>query len=149
MFAIDTRSRTMAVMPSRSKRKSPGKAKRSARPRSAVPRPTAKPFLRFYHSAGLREKTLSVLGALERAHDATSHRAALADIVTELTNSGMDYYFMKPLKLVKAGFIVEQSAKLGMAGAQQVMGSVLHNFIGRMDRPQLLFVCGYIRQLML
>ena len=111
--------------------------------------PTAKPFLRFYHSAGLRKKTLSVLSALERTQDAAEHREALADIVVELTNSGMDYYFMKPLKLVKAGFIVEQSANLGLVGAQQVMGSVIHNIMGRMDRRQLLFVCGYIRQLML
>jgi len=67
----------------------------------------------------------------------------------ELTNSGLDYYFMKPLKLAKAGFIVQQSANLGLAGAQQVMGSVIRNIIGRMDRPQLLSVRGSIRQLML
>jgi hypothetical protein len=109
----------------------------------------AKPFLRFYHSEALRKKTLSVLGALERAQDATGHREALADIVVELTNSGMDYYFMKPLKLANAGFIVQQSANLGLAGAQQVTGSVIRNIIGRMDRPQLRSVCGYIRQLML
>jgi hypothetical protein len=139
----------MTDMPSRSKSRSPGKARRSSRPPSEAHGPTAKPFLRFYHSAGLRKETLSVLSALERAQDATDHREALADIVVELTNSGMDYYFMKPLKLVKAGFIVEQSANLGLVGAQQVMGSVIHNIIGRMDRPQLLFVCGYIRQLML
>ena len=56
---------------------------------------------------------------------------------------------MKPLKLAKAGFIVQQSANLGLAGAQQVMGSVIRNIIGRMDRPQLLSVRGSIRQLML
>jgi hypothetical protein len=61
----------------------------------------------------------------------------------------MDYYFMKPLKLAKVGFIVQQSANLGLAGAQQVMGSVIRNIIGRMDQPQLLSVCGSIRQLML
>jgi len=61
----------------------------------------------------------------------------------------MDYYFMQPLKLAKTGFIVEQSANLGLAGARQVMGSVIRNIVGRMDRPQLLSVCGYIRQLML
>lgn len=67
----------------------------------------------------------------------------------ELTNSGMDYYFMKPLKLAKAGFIVQQSANLGLAGVQQVMGAVIRNIVGRMDNPQLLSVCGSIRQLML
>lgn len=108
-----------------------------------------KPFLRFYHSEELRRKTLSVLGILEKSRDATAHRDALADIVVELTSSGMEFYFMKPLKLAKAGFIVEQSAKIGMAGVQQVMASVIRQIIGRMESPQLLSVCGSIRQLML
>ncbi len=61
----------------------------------------------------------------------------------------MDYYFMKPLKLAKPGFIVEQSANLGLAGVQQVMGSVIRQIVGRMDGPQLISVCGSIRHLML
>jgi hypothetical protein len=61
----------------------------------------------------------------------------------------MAYYFMKPLKLARPGFIVQQSASLGLAGVQQVMGSVIRNVIGRMDRRQLLSVCGSVRQLML
>ncbi|MEO8585004.1 MAG: hypothetical protein ABI584_02475 [Acidobacteriota bacterium] len=111
--------------------------------------PPSKPFLRFYHSDALRKKTLSVLGTLEKAEDAAAHRDALADVVVQLMNSGLDYYFMQPLKLARAGFIVQQSANLGLAGAQQVMGSVVRNIIGRMDGPQLLSVCGSIRQLML
>jgi hypothetical protein len=138
----------MVIRPS-PKRTSPGNAKRSARPSSAESASSAKPFLRFYHSEGLRKKTLSVLKTVEQSQDATGHRAALADVVVELTNSGMDYYFMKPLKLAKAGFILQQSANLGLAGAEQVVGTVLRNIIGRMDRPQLLSVCGSIRRLML
>jgi hypothetical protein len=139
----------MMVMPSPTKRTSLGKGKRSGKPSSGKSASSAKPFLRFYHSEGLRKKTLSVLRTVEQAQDATDHRAALADIVVELTNSGMDYYFMRPLKLAKAGFILQQSANLGLAGAEQVVGTVIRNIIGRMDRPQLLSVCGYIRQLML
>jgi len=132
-------------MATSSQRRSPSQGKRSAR---LSPEPS-EPFLRFYHSKGLRKNTLSLLDALEQAEDATAHRAALADVVVELTNSGMDYYFMKPLRLAKAGFIVQQSANLGLAGVQQVMGSVIRNIIGRMEGPQLLSVCGSIRQLML
>lgn len=124
-------------------------AKRTARVSSKPPALSAKPFLRFYYPADLRKKTLSVLSTLEQAEDPTAHRGALADVVVRLTNSGMDYYFMGPLKLAKPGFIVQQSANLGMAGAEQMMGSVIRNIIGRMDRPQLLSVCGSIRQLML
>ena len=67
----------------------------------------------------------------------------------ELTNSGMDYYFMKPLELAKPGFILLQSANLGMTGVQQVMASVIRQIIGRMESRQLLSVCGSIRRLML
>lgn len=88
-----------------------------------------------------------MLTALEHSPDPTQHRDALAKLVVALNDAGMDYCFMKPLRLAKPGFIVEQSASLGMAGALQVIGSVVRNIIGRMDGPQLLSVCASIRQL--
>jgi hypothetical protein len=127
-------------------------SKRSATPRVKPPvkvsSPSSQPFLRFYHSKSLRAKTLAVLITLEKAKDSTQHRDALADIVVELTDSGMDYYFLRPLKLAKTGFFVEQSANLGMAATTRVLASVIRNIIGSMDKPQLLTVCSYIRQLM-
>lgn len=116
---------------------------------SAASGPPPKPFLRFYHSEALRKKTISLLSTIERAQDARVHRDTLSNLVVELTNCGMDYYFLRPLKLAKPGFIVVQSANLGLAGVQQVMGSVIRQIIGRMDGPQLVSVCGSIRQLML
>ena len=90
-----------------------------------------------------------MLKALESARDPTVHRGALADIAVELTNAGLDYHFLQPLKLAKAGFVVEQSAGLGMTGVQQLMGSVIRNVIGRMDGPQLLSVGHSLRRFML
>lgn len=139
----------MSAMATASKRAPPSKAKQAPRALAAAPESSPKPFLRFYHSEALRKKTLSLLGVIEQSQDAAAHRATLADLVVELTNAGLDYYFIKQLKLAEPGFLVEQSAKLGMAGAQQVMGSVIRQIIGRMDSAQLLSVCGSIRQLML
>lgn len=132
-------------MATSSKRTSPSRGKQPAR-LSSDP---SEPFLRFYHSKGLRKNTLSLLSTLEKAQDATAHRDALADVIVELTNCGMAYYFMKPLKRANAGFIVQQAANLGLAGVQQGMGSVIRSIIGRMDSPQLLSLCASIRQLML
>lgn len=136
-------------MATRSKCAPPAKTKQSPKLPSEAPALLTKPFLRFYHSEALRKKTLSLLSTLEQAPDATAHRDALANVVVELTNAGMNYYFMQPLKMAKPGFIVERSANLGMAGVQQVMASVIRQVIGRMESPQLLSVCGSIRQLML
>jgi len=139
----------MPSMATTSKRKSPAKSAKSAKQATAPAASPAKPFLRFYHSEELRKKTIAMLVTLESARDPTVHRGALADIAVELTNGGLDYYFIKPLKVAKAGFIVEQSASLGMTGVQQLMGSVIRNVVGRMDGPQLLSVGNSLRRFML
>ena len=123
-------------------------AKPPAKARAKVKAASPQPFLRFYHSASLRAKTLAVLTRLEKAKDPTEYRDDLSGIVVELTDSGMEYFFLRPLKVAKVGFFVEQSANLGMSATTGVLASVMRNIIGGMDSPQLLAVCSYIRQLM-
>jgi hypothetical protein len=138
----------MSGMGTRSKRRSRAPGARSAKRVGDPSGPSVRPFLRFYHSEELHQKTLVVLTNLESAEDPTAHRAALADIAVELTNSGLHYYFIKPLKVAKAGFILEQTASIGMAGVQQVVAAVIRNIIGRMDGQQLLSVGDSLRQFM-
>lgn len=108
-----------------------------------------KPHIRFLHSEELRKKTIELLDSLEHAEDPKQYRDELRDLVVELTDVGMNYFFIKPLELAKVGFVTQRSAKLGMAGAQKMMGKVIRKIIGGMDQNQLLVVSGYIRQLML
>lgn len=115
--------------------------------RAAKARADAEPFIRFYHSTALRDKMDATLGALEQAAHPETHRDALADLVDELTASGMDYYFLRALQLAKMGFVAEQSARLGMAGAVKLITSVSRKFIERMDAAQLLVVSRHIRDL--
>jgi hypothetical protein len=116
--------------------------------RSVKKSPSTQPFLRFYHSESLRAKTLAVLTNLEKSKDSTKHRDDLAELVVDLTDSGMEYYFLRPLRLAEVGFFVEQSANLGMSATTGVLASVIRNIIGSMNHAQLLTVCSFIRQLM-
>ncbi len=122
--------------------------RKPARSRSEEVADPPLPSLRFYYSEGLHKRTLSLLDTLEGASNPTKHGDDLAELVEELMVSGMNYYFMKPLKDANAGFIIQQSANLGMAGAQKVLGSVIKSIIGRMDAPELLSICGSIRHFM-
>jgi hypothetical protein len=106
------------------------------------------PSLRFYHSKSLRTKTLSVLDALETAEDATRHRDALAEVVRELTEAGIAYYFVKPVQVAKVGFMSERSIKLGVAGILRIMGPIVRRVIGGMNAHQLRSVSRHIRHLM-
>ena len=124
----------------------PVKPARAARPPS--PKVTAaEPSMRFYHSRDLREKTHAVLDALEAAPGHPRHGDALADLVTELIEAGMDYYFMRALKQAQVGFVTEQSARMGMSGAVKLISSVNRKFIVRMNQDQLLVVARHIREL--
>lgn len=132
-------------MPTSPKRPAPVTAKRAPKKAAGA---GAKPFLRFHHSQKLRTKTLQVLEAVETAEKASTCSEQLTELVLELTQTGMDQYFLQSLKATKANFVVQQSAALGLAGVQKVMGSVIRNILGRMDDRQLLSVCGSIRQFM-
>jgi hypothetical protein len=106
------------------------------------------PSLRFYHSKSLRHKTLAVLEALETAHDPTDQREALAAVVVELTETGLEYYFVKPVKAAKVGFMAEKSTNLGISSILRVMAPVTRRVIGGMDASQLRVVASHIRHLM-
>ena len=132
-------------MPTSTKHPAPVTAKRA--PKTAV-EPASKPFLRFHHSHELRVKTLEILVTVESAEKATAYSGVLTQLVLELTDHGMDQYFLQSLKATKANFVVQQSAALGLAGVQKVMGTVIRNILGRMDDRQLLVVCSSIRRFM-
>jgi hypothetical protein len=138
----------MTIVPTSPKRPSKVPAKPRVKRAVKASSPSPQPFLRFYHSESLRARTLTVLTTVEVAKDSTKHRDALANIIVELTDSGMDYYFLRPLKLAKAGFFIEQSANLGMSATTAVLATVIRNMIGRLNGSQLLTVCSHIRQLM-
>ena len=123
----------------------PAAKKPAATPGKAVP--VAEPSMRFYHSKALRAKTHAVLEALEAAPDHPRHGDAMADLVSELIEAGMDYYFMRALKQAQVGFVAEQSARIGMSGAVKLISSVNRKFIVRMDKHQLLVVAQHIREL--
>jgi hypothetical protein len=106
------------------------------------------PALRFHYPAALHARALEVLEALETAEDATRLRGALSDVVLELTEAGLDHYFVKAVQDAKVGYVAEQTTKLGLSSIRKVMGPVIRRVIGGMDQDQLLSVSRHIRELM-
>jgi hypothetical protein len=123
----------------------PAKPVASARPGKGPA--TVAPVLSFQLSKTLRARTVAVLAALEAAPDDAGHGDALADLVADLTQAGLDYYYLEAVRRAKVGFVGEQSARLGLSGAAGIISSVSRKFIVRMDKAQLLIVARHIREL--
>ena len=85
--------------------------------------------------------------APEESPALAGHGDALANLVAELTEAEMNYYYLRALKDAQFGFIVEQSARLAMSGAVKLISSVSRKFIVRMDDAQQLAVARHIRHL--
>ena len=114
------------------------------RVRAAAP---AQPSLRFHYAQSLHAKTHAVLEALETAPEHPGHAEAMAQVVSELVEAGMDYYFMRALRQADVGFVAEQTARVGMSGALTLVNSMSRKYIVRMGSAQLLVVARHIREL--
>ena len=109
---------------------------------------SAKPALRFFHSAALRTRTNKVLADIDKDEDATQHAGALSGLVLDLTKVGLDYYYMRPLQQAKVGFVARQTANLGMAGALRVMSPIIRSILVGANTSQLRVIARHIHQLM-
>lgn len=107
----------------------------------------ARPSLRFHYPESLRAKTHAVLEALEAGPEHPGHAEAMAQVVSELVEAGMDYYFMRALRQADVGFVAEQTARVGMSGALTLVNSMSRKYIVRMGSAQLLVVARHIREL--
>jgi hypothetical protein len=110
--------------------------------------PASTPSLRFTHSPALRTQTLKVLSKIEDDPEPTRHAKALTSLVMSLTEAGMDYYLLKPLRDGKFNFVAQQTASFGISGAVRIMSPIAGSVLGGADAKQLRTISRHIRQLM-
>lgn len=108
---------------------------------------SAKPSLRFYHSAALRARTDRLLAAIEQDGDPTRHARDLADLVVDLSEAGMEYYFLKPIRQAKLGVVAQKTASLGMSGALRVMSPIVRTILHGASAAQLKVIAEHMRHL--
>ena len=141
-----SRAKPAAALPATSP--SPSTVEKAApkRTRSAAV-VAASTFLRFYLTSEVHSRLDAVLTAIEQSAEPAEQGEALADVVAELTDAGLSYYYLRALKAAKVGFVVEQSTRLAVSGAGKLISSVCRKYIVSMDDAQLLAIAGHIREL--
>ena len=101
----------------------------------------------MFYADGMITPAISVLSAVESNPDQPKHGHAVAGLVSELIEAGMEYYFLTPLKQADIGFVAEKSARVGISSAVKLISSVSRKYIVRMDHSQLLVVSSHIKSL--
>ncbi len=107
----------------------------------------AKPSLRFHYPAALRTRAEHILAAIEQDDDPTGQTGALADLVVDLTEAGMDYYFMRAIRQAKLGLVAQKTAQFGMSGSLRLMAPMVRTVLHGANATQLRAIAAHLRQL--
>ena len=71
----------------------------------------------------------------------------LIDVILDLTDTGLTYFFLHPLELVGVGAFRRKGAEVALGTAGRVLPSVVRSTVGSMDESQLLQLADFIEQM--
>ena len=101
-------------------------------------------FFAFELSPELLARTEAIIDKLRSAEDRRARLQELIAVVLELTETGLDAYYLKPLELAEVGFASRSAAKVGVAAAGKGIPVIVRKVLGKMSDEQLLTVADFM-----
>ena len=92
-------------------------------------------------------RVLGVVAALREDPADREVVGSLIDLVLDLTDTGLTYFFLHPLELVSVGAVRRKGAEVAIGTAGRVLPSVVRSTVGSMDEKQLLRLADFIEQM--
>ena len=96
----------------------------------------------------LAARTEAVVAKLRSDDDRKQHVPELVEVVLELTETGLHYYFLHPLELAKVGVVARSAAKVGIAAAGRGIPVIVQKVVSGMSDDQLLAVAEFMARTM-
>jgi len=92
-------------------------------------------------------RILGVVAALRKDPADRGVVGDLIDLVLDLTDTGLSYFFLHPLELVGVGAIRRKGVEVALGTAGRVLPSVVRSTVRSMDENQLLQLADFIEQM--
>jgi hypothetical protein len=111
-------------------------------------RATTRSLLAFEVPSELCRRTEEVIEAIRKSADPQPHAQELIEVIIELTRTGLDSYFLLPLKRARVGSVNYGSAKLGVAAAGKSLPVLVRKVVGSVSSEQLLEIVDFLDQIL-
>ena len=98
----------------------------------------------FSIDAGLERRIREVLESIRQAEDKTAHAREVAEIVVEMTRTGLDYYYLLPLEQARVGFVDLNAARVGIASAGRSLPLIVNRILRNLSSDQLQVVADHV-----
>lgn len=102
----------------------------------------------FPISPELYERVTGIVEVLRAAEKASDHMAELAEIIAEMTDRGLGYYFLRPLDEAGMGAISRGTAKVGIASLSKGIPLIVKRVLGSASDQELLAVADFMERLL-
>jgi hypothetical protein len=96
----------------------------------------------------LHERVTGVVAALREAESASERRSELVEIVSEMTDRGLGYYFLRPLEEAGMGALSQATAKVGLASASKGIPMIVKRVLASASDEELLSLADFVESLL-
>lgn len=94
-----------------------------------------------------RSKAVKIVASLREDPASREVAGKLIDLVIDLTDTGLTYFFLHPLELAGVGAIRRKGVGVALATAGRVLPSVVRSTIGSMNESQLLRIADFLEHI--
>lgn len=96
----------------------------------------------------LRTKALYTVGELRNRGKADKEAVEqLYQLIVELTESGLDFFFLEPLRRLNAGSMLMGMAKVGISSMLKGSKMVVHKVLKKLDEQSLISILDFIEEI--
>jgi hypothetical protein len=95
----------------------------------------------------LRNETLSLIAELRESEDHAGYADQLIDVVDRISDHGMTFFFIYPVKLVGLGAVTVKTLQVAIQSAKRAVMAVSRQIARRLDRDQLLRIADFLESI--
>lgn len=105
-----------------------------------------------YHIAApipeeLANNAAELIGRIREEGASRSHIDELFELIMALTESGIDFFFMEPLRRLRAGPVMMKVAQVGLSSTVKGIRMVIRNVLRKMDLKQIEPILEFIEEI--
>ncbi len=103
----------------------------------------------FRISPELMERAQAALQAVREDPSDEVRVETLVEVILELTDRGMDFYYLEPLRRAQTGPITTSAARLGLAAAARGIPAIIRRVVSSLDEEQVLSIAGFVDEILI
>lgn len=102
----------------------------------------------FQISPELMRRARQAVAAVRADPGHEPHVEELVEVVVELTDRGLDFYYMEPLRRARAGAMTASAARVGLAAAGRGIPAIIRRVVSSLDEDQIREIADFVDEIL-